>query len=63
MWFTGTGSAVIDGVAFNVYRKTTTDDVLPLYNPVYGKVITKVPVPGGLNAIRETSPTSDEPSS
>ena len=53
----------IDGVAFNVYRKITIDDVLPLYNPVSGKVITKVPVPGGLNAIRETSPTSDEPSS
>jgi len=41
----------IDGVAFNVYREITTDDVLPLYNlvtTVSGKVIVEVPVPGGL---------------
>ena len=41
-------------VAFNVYRKTSTDDVLPLYNPittVSGKVVTEVPVPKGLNVV------------
>jgi len=44
----------IDAVAFNVYKKITTDDVLPLYNfvtTVSGKVIVKVPVPGGLNVV------------
>ena len=41
-------------VAFNIYRKSITDDVLPLYNPittVSGKVITEVPVPKGVNVV------------
>ena len=41
-------------VAFNVYRKTTTGDALPLYNPVTmvsGEVVTEVPVPKGLNVV------------
>jgi len=41
-------------VAFNTLKKAVNDDVLPLFNPittVSGKILTEVPVPGGLAAI------------
>ena len=45
------GSREQGALWINVYKKTITDDVLPLCNPVSGKVITEVPVLGGLNAV------------